>query len=295
MMRKIGVFIVLALMAGSASAENFVVKLWLGGAPGAIVNPAYREFPGEDKPQCIHQVSDPSLTVYLPPVEKRNGTAVIICPGGGYRRVCMGSDVAEWLNSLGVAGIVLKYRLPSEKIMEDKTIGPLQDVQEAIRIVRRRSEEWGINPNKVGILGTSAGGHLAATASTLFHYQVYKPGDAVSARPDFAIMGYPIIKAVPDGRLLSSNPDPSRIQLFSAHLQVTPETLPAFLFHAADDPVVPVNHSILYFEAMRKNGVPCELHIFDAGGHGFEMGQDGGTKSTWPEMVRLWMGKHGWL
>lgn len=286
-------FVFIFLMS-NLMAQDYVIKLWPNGAPGAIDDPEYQEFPGEDKPHCIHQVFDPTISVYLPQQGKRNGTAVIICPGGGYRRVCMGSSIAEWFNSMGVAGIVLKYRLPSDRIMEDKSVGPLQDVQEAIRMVRRRAKEWDINPEKVGVLGTSAGGHLVSTAATLYNYKVYEPGDSISARPDFAIMGYPVI-AVSGGRLLKADADSAQMKQFSTHLQVTPDTPPSFLFHAANDPVVPVQHSLLFFEAMKKNGVPCELHIFETGGHGFGMGQDGGTKSTWPGTVKIWMEEHGWL
>ncbi len=287
------------------SAQDRVLVLWPDGAPGAIVNLDYIEGLASDKPNRILRVSQPTLSVYLPAAEKKTGAAVLICPGGGYRRLAVdieGYEIAGWLNSLGIAGIILKYRLPSDSIMADKTIGPLQDAQEAMRQIRRHAEEWGIRPDKVGVIGFSAGGHLAATLSTRYADPVYRPEDSISARPDFAILVYPVISMDPAithagsrKRLLGESPSDSLIRRYSNEQQVTAATPPTFVVHAADDRSVSPENSIRYYRSLLHSGVPAELHIFQSGGHGFGLARNGKRESLWPENCYKWLTASGVL
>jgi acetyl esterase/lipase len=244
------------------------------------------------------KVSHPTLAVWLPPADKRNGTAVVVCPGGGYVHLAMtheGTEVAAWLNSLGITAFVLKYRLPSDEIMVDKTIGPLQDAQRAIQLVRQRAGEWGINPSKVGIMGFSAGGHLASTAGTHFMKPVIANPSGVSLRPDFMILLYPVISFDDSighrgsrDALLGRNPSPAQIREYSNELQVTDQTPPTFLVHAEDDKTVPVLNSINFYEALMRHHVPAEMHLYPRGGHGFGM-HNHTTKDLWPERLQNWL------
>ncbi len=236
---------------------------------------------------------DPStLTAYLPPAGTSNGTAVIICPGGGYMHLSMekeGSRVAEWLNTLGVTAFVLKYRLgpkfhhPAE----------LEDAQQAIRLVRQQAASYGIQANRIGIMGFSAGGHLAATASTKF--------DSTS-RPDFAILCYPVIAfGAPythkgsQEALLGKDASPSLIDLMSAEKHVTAQTPPTFLFHTNADTGVPAENSLVYYEALRKAGVPAEIHIYERGPHGVGLAQQDPSLAGWPQRLADWMKTRGLL
>ncbi len=237
---------------------------------------------------------EPTLSLYFPPEVKSNATAVIICPGGGYGRLAIpheGSAVGAWLNANGIVAIVLKYRLPNSAIMKNKAIGPLQDIQEAVRIVRKNARQWQINPGKIGVMGFSAGGHLASTIATHFEDKIDE-ADTVSARPDFSILIYPVISMNPEIthkgssiNLLGETPGPELVASFSNELQVTANTPPAFMVHAADDKSVPVENSIAYLLALKKNSVPAELHIYEKGGHGFGMGNNRGTERIGPRPV----------
>jgi acetyl esterase/lipase len=288
-------------------AQNLTQNVWPEGIPGAKKDTSYHEQTIMDKGRPrISKVTSPQILVYLPPKDKANGTAVVICPGGGYTRLAIdheGYDVAKWFNEMGIAGIVLKYRLPSDQIMEDKTTGPLQDVQEAIRMVRRNAKEWHIQPNKIGVMGFSAGGHLAGTASTMYNEKVYIPKDSTSARPDFSILMYGVLslqKQITHGgthkNLLGNNASQALTDKFSNELNVNAQTPPAFLVHAADDGTVPVQNSILYFQALIKNKIPAELHVYEKGGHGFGLATGRtSTESTWPEACKNWLKLNGWL
>lgn len=300
--RTIGVAAMLLLCWASTPAQTFVVKVWPAGAPGSVSSDSYHQdtVVTETGAPRVQHVTEPELYVYLPQKEHSASTAVVICPGGGYIRLALdheGHEVAKWFTESGVAGIVLKYRLPSDQIMQNKSVGPLQDVQEAIRIVRRRASEWNINPNKVGIMGFSAGGHLAASASTLYWYKANDKADTISARPDFSLLIYSAIsmrdKMTHRGSrlsLLGEHPDSALVNLFSGELHVNDKTPPAFLVHSADDPAVPVTNSILYFSALQRNSIPAELHIYETGGHGYGLATDRhGTESGWPEACKRWM------
>ena len=272
--------------------------------------PNYKDVPNTQKSETdkkgvliISEVTVPTLTVYSPPKGQSNGTSVIICPGGGYWILAAsheGSDVAKEFNKMGVTAFVIKYRIPNEKAQVDKSIAPLMDAQQAIRVVRKDAIKYGINPNRIGILGFSAGGHLAATASTHFLKPIGENTDLTSVRPDFSILIYPVITMKEFGhggskeQLIGKNPSNETIEFFSNETQVTKETPPVILIHAGDDTAVPVKNSISYYEACQKNGVSASLVVYPKGGHGFGM-NNSSTKEKWMNNVKNWMDSMGWL
>lgn len=291
----------LIIAAINASAQTQILKLWPDGIPGSIRSETYFEESTVtgDIVSLYEKVTDPSLTVFLPPAEKATGTAVLICPGGGYGVLAFdheGFAIARWLNSNGIAGIILKYRLPSDMIMKDKSVGPLQDAQEAMRIIRRNAAQWKISPRKIGVIGFSAGGHLASTLSTHFAEKVYEVKDTTSARPDFSLLIYPVItfdSSFTHGgsrqNLIGDKPTDYTIRYFSNELMITRNTPPAFLVHSADDKVVPVKNSIVYFEGLVRNNVRAEMHIFEKGGHGYGLAINMETESAWPDLCLKWL------
>lgn len=251
----------------------------------------------------VHYTSQPIVTVFLPGKIKANGTAVVICPGGGYwvtSIVKEGFAVAREFNKWGVAAFVLNYRIPNDSSMIDKKIAPLQDAQRAIQLVRINADKWNIDPAKVGIMGFSAGGHVASTAATHFQHNYIENPGKVNLRPDFAIFIYPVISFQDSighigsrDQLIGKNPSQSLIDSFSNELQVTSQTPPTFLVHATDDDVVPVMNSISFYEALLRYKVPSEMHIYKAGGHGFGM-HNSSTDDEWMQECKNWMGSKGW-
>lgn len=246
----------------------------------------------------IDNVQKPSMTVYLPAKEKANGTAVIICPGGAYFIEAAGHegiDVAKEFTKWGITAFVLKYRLPNDKWMVDKSIGPLQDGQRAIQIVRKNAAKWGIDTSHIGIMGFSAGGHLASTIATHYHKSYIDNPESISLRPDFQILGYPVI-SLSDSlahmgsrtNLLGKNPGAEAIKEFSNEWQVTADAPAAYLVHASDDKTVKVQNSVLYYLALLDKNVPAEMHIYEKGGHGFGM-HNKTTKDEWMESLHHWM------
>ncbi|GAT63455.1 alpha/beta hydrolase [Paludibacter jiangxiensis] len=239
-------------------------------------------------------VTTPTLEVFLPEKGKETGAAVVICPGGGYSVIVYSGEGvmnAKELAKNGVAAFVLKYRLPDDAIMNDKSIGPLQDAQQAIKVVRENAAKWGVNPNKIGIMGFSAGGHLASTEATHFKKALIDNANNTSLRPDFQVVVYPVISMQEklthrDSRtqLLGNSPKQETVDLFSNELQVDATAPPAYITHAADDRTVDVDNSIGYFEALRHNKVPVEMHIYPKGGHGFVFRQQG-----WMEPLLKWI------
>ncbi|KGO91999.1 alpha/beta hydrolase [Flavobacterium subsaxonicum] len=243
-------------------------------------------------------VSVPTLTVYKPAKPNAQRSAVIVVPGGGYGMVATGhegTDVAKALNSWGVTAFVLKYRLPNDTIMPDKTIGPLQDAQRAIQMVRENAKEWNIDTNKIGIMGFSAGGHLAATASTQFDNAVISNDKKVSLRPDFSILIYPVISFTDNlthmgsrDNLIGKKPSQKSVNHYSNELQVTDKTPAAFLVHSADDGAVPVGNSIAYYQALLKHKIYSEMLLYPLGGHGYGMNNPT-TADKWMDNLKNWM------
>ena len=285
------------------SYSQTVIPLYKN-VPGSIDSQVHEQSDTTSKRGKVSHVTDPTLTVFLPPPAANNGTAVIICPGGGYSYLVVndeGSNVAKELNSKGIAAFVLKYRLPDDRIMKDKSIGPLQDAQQAIKMVREHAAEWKVDPSKVGIMGFSAGGHLASTLST--HYQtavIDNPGN-ISFRPDFSILIYPVI-SFQEGilhkgskkALIGENADTSLVNKYSNELQVTRDSPPAFLVACNDDKIVPVENTIRYFLALHHHGIHAEMHIYEHGGHGFGL-HNKTTQDQWIERCYNWMRQNGLL
>jgi acetyl esterase/lipase len=224
---------------------------------------------------------------------------VIICPGGGYAILAFdheGTRVAEMFNRWGVTAFVLKYRLPDDSINIDKSLAPLQDAQQAVRLVRNNSKEFGVDKNKIGIMGFSAGGHLASTVATHFNFNADASNtDTISVRPDFAILIYPVISfdstifhRGSKNNLVGANASEEKVKFFSNELQVTAATPPTFLVHASDDGGVPVENSVRFYQACVKNKVPVEMHLYPHGGHGFGM-YNRTTDDNWLERLRNWL------
>lgn len=301
-----GIALGFLLLSGifSSSAQNQVIPLW-NKIPEEIKTEDYKEKESitDGKLQSTTQVTIPTLSIFLPKDAKPNQTAVIICPGGGYMHLAFdkeGTKVAEWFNSLGIAAFVLKYRLPNDLIMKNKNVGPLQDAQEAVRYVRQNAAKLNIDPNKIGILGFSAGGHLASTLSTHYDDKVYESTYKVSARPDFSILMYPVISMEnqithkgSQTNLLGSNPSQDLIDSYSNEKKVTSKTPPAFLIHATDDTVVIPENSINYYLALKKNGIKAELHLYEKGGHGFGLGVND-TSKFWTRDCVEWLKANGY-
>lgn len=249
--------------------------------PGAIPNSRHGAMPDLPKssPGMINRVLVPELEMYLPEKDKATGTAVIVCPGGSYKVLTYeaeGIRTAKEFAKNGIAAFVLKYRLPDDSTMIDKKIGPLQDAQQAIKIVRENANTWGIDTSRVGIMGFSAGGHLAATAATHFQKAYIDNPQHTNLRPAFLIVIYPVISMQDrithrDSRtnLLGKNPSKEMTDLFSNELQAGPGTPPTYITHAGDDKLVDVDNSILLYEKLRRSGIPAEMHLYPKGGHGF--------------------------
>ena len=285
-----------------AIGQDATLKVWSDKIPGAIENADYA-VGANTSGGWITKVIDPTIEVYSAPEALANGTAIVICPGGGYSGLAFqheGVQVAKWFSSIGITAFLLKYRLPSDMIMKDRSIGPLQDVQEAIRMVRRNAQEWNVDPNKVGVMGFSAGGHLASTASTKYDEKVYTPIDELSARPDFSILIYPVISMHighedSKRKLIGEDANLEMIDRFSSDLQVNKKTPPAFLVHSIDDDVVRVENSIRYVLALKEHNVPGELHIYEKGGHGYGLGRKDDTTNQWPKACEAWLKMNGLL
>ncbi|MCF8226045.1 MAG: alpha/beta hydrolase [Bacteroidales bacterium] len=248
----------------------------------------------------IRKVQVPDIQVFLPAKKNRTGEAVVICPGGGYHILAYdweGEDIAKFFNSKGIAGIVLKYRLPTSEAQVEPHLSPLMDAQRAMRMTRHHAEAWGIDPGKIGIMGFSAGGHLASSLST--HYDAGNmvaddPVERESCRPDFSILMYPVISFTGEfqhsgSRKALVGDNPELMEYFSNELQVTEDTPPAILIHSSDDKAVPVKNSIVYYEALLENGVEAEMHIYPYGGHGYSLAIGQGRLAGWTDRVVDWI------
>lgn len=281
------------LVVPAVQAQDVTIPLWPEGVPNAKPNPGPERIDGT----FISNVSQPSLTYYPAAAGHAAGTAVIICPGGSYQFLAFdheGRQYAQWLSRLGVAAFVLKYRLA-----DYGHPAPLRDVLRAIRTVRAHASDYGVSPQRIGVMGSSAGGHLAASAATMFDDPAGRTGaalDAVSARPDFALLVYPVITLMPPAAhegsriaLLGAQAAPDLVRAMSAETRVTAQTPPTFLVHAQDDGAVPVENSILFFQALTRAHVPAEMHLFERGGHGAGMGAGHGDFSLWPARAEEWL------
>ena len=294
-MRLALLILALSLLSTCASAQDYLravdtpktERLWPDGAPGAV---------GTD------DLDTPSITFYQPAKPQATGTLVVICPGGGYRALAMdheGHQVARWLTTRGVAAAIVKYRLGPRY----RHPAPLQDVLRAIRLVRSRAAELGVRPDRIGVMGFSAGGHLASSAATLFDLADARAKDgleAVSSRPDFAILGYPVIVFGADvthkgsqQHLLGDTPSADLVGLLSTDRQVTAKTPPTFLFHTNEDAGVPPQNSVAFYLALKNAGVPAELHIYEKGAHGVGLAPADRELSTWPDRMLGWMRGRG--
>ena len=294
---KILTFLWLLISVSAWTQSVTEMPLYPGTVPGSKQSSIKEQIIFVNGGVRISSVIVPTLIQFTP--AKPTGMSVIICPGGGYARLAIdheGVEVAKAFNQQGITAFVLKYRLPNDTIMIDKTIGPLQDAQQAIRIVRKQAIAWGLNPNKIGIMGFSAGGHLASTAATHFNFSA-DPSikDTISVRPDFAILLYPVISFDDSiahkgskAKLVGMNPSPEMTKLYSNELQVTKNTPPSFLVHAGDDGTVPVENSIRYYQACIKNKVPVEMHLYPKGGHGFGMNNKT-TSEKWFDNLLSWL------
>ena len=280
-----GIVISMALLvlavAARADADHLTLDVWPGAIPGETGNIGEEKFiqkPGE-KVQKLTNVTKPTLTVYRP--AKDTGAAVVICPGGGYSILAWdleGTEVADWLNANGVTGIILKYRVPKRPGQKPQE-APLRDAQRAMSLVRSKAVEWGIDPKRIGMLGFSAGGNLTALACTHFDQRTYEAIDEVdkiSCRPDFGVLVYPAW-LVPDGK-----------EELSDEFPVNKLTPPMFLAHAGDDKISPANSALMYL-ALKRAGVPADLHIYSSGGHGFGLRPTTQPCSTWPARCAEWM------
>ena len=289
-----------------------VIELWSAGVgPGSEKSPAQLTVTERSKvaywpDRIVTGITRPNLTAIVP--DKPNGTAVIVAPGGAYSRIVLDKEAAEmarWLNPYGVTVLLMQYRLPAEGHVDGKDV-PLQDAQRAIRVVRQNAREWGLQPDKIGFLGASAAGHMAASLGAQFARKVYEPVDAadsLSARPDFLLLLYPVVSMDDKlthlesrDNLLGKDPSPDLIKEYSADLHVTRESPPTFIVVAKDDPVVPPENSVRYHEALQKVGVSSELHAFAEGGHGFGIRDARQLPvSDWPNLAAAWMKTNGYI
>lgn len=272
-----GFLFLLAVLPGRSQQT---IPLYEGDIPGSRKTPDREQSaPNELVDTVLTHVSRPTLTLFLPEEPETGRAAVIVCPGGGYHALLIsreGNTVAEAFNKAGIAAFVLKYRLPSDQTMQDKASGPLQDAQRAIQLVREHAAEWGIDPEKIGIMGFSAGGHLAATAGTHFEKAFIENPANTSLRPDFMLLINPVISFTDSighrgsrDNLLGPSPAEEQIRFYSAELQVTKKTPPAFLAHSSEDIVVPPENSLYFYRALRSHGVPAAMHLYGRGEHGF--------------------------
>ncbi|WP_207515493.1 alpha/beta hydrolase [Longitalea luteola] len=298
------IFVTLTCFASMTCAQN-EIPLYPDSIPNSKAVPDEENTETDEKGiRRIFKVSRPTLTIYEPPKEKANGTAVIVIPGGGYRLLAAGHeghDVAKRFNEMGVTAFLLKYRLPSDVTMVNKEIGPVQDAQRAIQLVRDNAKQWGIDRDRVGIIGFSAGGHLASTAGTHFDHAYIKAGRKSNLRPDFMVLIYPVISFADSithmgsrDNLLGKDPSPQKKMEYSNELQVTKKTPPTYLVHAEDDQTVKVQNMLLFATALQKNKVPFDFYLYEKGGHGFGMNNPT-SDVKWMDLVQEWMDKNGWL
>jgi len=300
-MRTLRIYFVFLLMISLSAKAQELINLYPGTIPNSKKSDV-KETESVSPPGMFLGVTNPTMEIYLPEKAKSTGAAVIICPGGGYAVVVYqaeGIRTAKVFAKSGVAAFVLKYRLPKDSTMVNKTIGPLQDAQQAIKVVRENAARWGIDSNKVGIMGFSAGGHLASTEATHYAKAVIENSDNTNLRPDFQILVYPVI-SMQDSlthlgsrtNLLGKDPSKELVDEYSSELHVDDNTPPAYITQAGDDKTVDVENSIVYYEKLRYHNVAAELHLYPHGGHGFVLFQ---KTEDWMAPVFKWMRDSKWI
>lgn len=296
-------FIILSFVCtGQLAAQNFVIPLYPDGQVPNYQDVGEKEIRDSANIVRVSKVQVPGIEVYLPSKRNSTGKAVVICPGGGYGVLAYdweGSDIAKMFNTNGIAAIVLKYRLPASAANIVSHLSPLMDAQRAMRMVRHNAVKWNIDPTQVGIMGFSAGGHLASTLSTHFdcgNAEGSDPVESQSCRPDFSILIYPVVSSDPEiwhrgsfRNLIGEDTDSELLNYYSNEKQITPETPPAILIHSSDDTAVPVQNSIRYYEGLLKHSIPAEMHIYPYGGHGYSLAIGRGHLATWPDRVIEWL------
>jgi acetyl esterase/lipase len=301
-MKKSGLFMLLMLFLSLyCFSQDLNIPLWPDGIPNYKETGSLERWDTSDI-IAVTNVQKPYIAVYLPAKRQSTGQAVVICPGGGYWALAYnweGIDIAKWLNSKGIAGIVLKYRLPTSEGQVIPNESPLMDAKRALRLVRYHASEWNIDPEGIGIMGFSAGGHLASTLGTHFDYgETYSsdPVERISCRPDFMILVYPVITMTKPfmhkgsrNALIGENPETALAEKYSNELQVTEDTPPTFLVHAGDDKGVPVENSLVFYQALVDNDVPAEMHIYPKGGHGFSLAINKGHLANWTDVCIAWI------
>lgn len=306
-MKKLTFFLFLITLNQLLPAQDTNLPLWPEGIPCENKLETIVE-ERADIGRVISEVHEPEIEAFLPAASQRNGTSVIICPGGGYGILAWdweGVKIAEWYNSFGVAAFVLKYRLPQSESEDCRDQVALMDAQRAMRLVRSRAADWQLNPEQIGIMGFSAGGHLAATLSTHFDYgdsTAILPLDRLSCRPDFTVLLYPVITMDPDyahmgsrKNLIGASPSEEKVSFFSNEKQITSDTPTAIIIHASDDESVVPENSMLYYLGLQQHQIPASLHIFQEGGHGFSMAEGMGNTEKWPLLVKSWLADRGLL
>ena len=300
-MKKITILLILLMQNYFMNGQEFRLPLYSGTIPNSI-NTGAQEKIEKQEITVISNVQVPDIAVYLPTKKMGTGQAVVICPGGGYWILAYdleGTDIARYLNSIGVAAIVLKYRLPTYGNCTEPHKVPLMDAQRAMRLVRHHAAEWSIDPVKIGIMGFSAGGHLASTLGTHFDYGNQAATDPVerqSCRPDFMVLMYPVITFTDQSMhigsreaLLGKDPDPELVKYYSNELQVKDDTPQAFIVHATDDDGVLVENALLMYKALRSKKISAEMHILSEGQHGFGLGTGNDHIASWTSSLRLWL------
>jgi len=298
------IFLLIVLQClSSISHSQQIISLYNDTIPNATSYKLEEDIIGTaSDPIAYQHTSSPTITAYFPEKDKRNGTAVIIFPGGAYSFLAFkeeGTKITQPFVDNGICVFVVKYRLPDGLIMKNRSIGPLQDAQQAIKLVRIRAEQWNLDTGRIGIMGFSAGGHLAATAATHFNHNYIPNPEKVSLRPSFLILVYPVISMADSlthkgsrDRLLSLNPSKEQIALFSNELQVSDSTPPTWLIHASDDRLVPVENSIIFYQALKRHHIPVEMHLHAKGDHGFVLQR---PVIEWTRPIFSWMKEMGWL
>lgn len=286
---KIPFTLLLLIISSLAIGQDHILPLWAGDIPNSKPSDL-REQSEKSDALRISNVQHPSIEVYLPSKSHSTGKAVLICPGGGYGILAYdkeGTDVARWLNGHGIAGIVLKYRLPEDMSNITPHQSPLMDAKQGIALIRQNADKWNLNPDQVGVMGFSAGGHLASTLGTQY--------DSAS-RPDFMVLIYPVVTMKSDythmgsrNNLLGEKPDSQLVNDYSAELNVTASTPPTFIIHSEDDRAVPIENSMQLYLALKDKQVPAEMHTYANGGHGYGLAVGKGRLSDWPQLLASWI------